>query len=67
MNWNIWFPINKICPICGFQTAYSNYCYRDGTKMIKHKKTKNICQKCKEILSPLDKFCGNCGKKRNNL
>lgn len=51
----------KICPMCKGTNNYGEnvkYCYRDGSQLIE-----TPTHKCGHVLSPIDKFCPQCGEK----
>jgi hypothetical protein len=58
---------NKICPSCGYQSAYANFCHKDGKKMLREKRKFPICDYCKKEISTLDYYCRNCGKKLDKM
>ena len=55
-------PINKTCPKCGYQSAYNDYCYKDGTRLVRHKRVFPVCPNCKKEVYRTDKYCGECGE-----
>jgi len=54
-------PPNRLCPKCGYQSSYAQYCYKDGTRMVPHPKIRRLCPKCHQEVSKLDAYCDRCG------
>jgi uncharacterized protein with PIN domain len=60
MCW-VLYPKNRRCPKCGFQSAFSKYCHRDGSKMVRAKRIFLRCTKCHREVWRSDGYCGHCG------